>query len=436
MRTILFAAIAAVPAFLSAASSEVVNALTITSTGSAVTISPGTCRIDGKEVQVTAPTTFDIKPTSPETISDERYILTDEAPVKWAKGTHLKALYAGGTAVPDSLVSGSVIVKTTDGKLLAEGRDYQIDNRWAALARLPNGSIAPKQEVLISYKKGLQRLDAVIVGPDGKVALLQGKPALTCPPLPQAPAGSMHLANIYVLANTQTIEPWQILPVGPAFAEPDAAEETSRSAYVKRTLDKLRAGEPVTIVTWGDSVTCGGDASSTATAYANLFISRLRERFPKSQIKHINAGIGGTNTIQRLVGLTTDVLSHKPDLVTIEFVNDMGFPEDVIRKNYASIFKQIRDANADILLITPHFTMPEMMRCPHPRGPETRETVQLLRKVAEENQVGVADTSRRWAHLEAEGIPYGVLLVNGINHPNDYGHELFVKDLLTFFPAK
>ena len=61
--------------------------------------------------------------------------------------------------------------------------------------------------------------------------------------------------------------------------------------------------------------------------------------------------------------------------------------------------------------------------------------MEFLRKFAAEHQVALADVSRRWEHLEVEGIPYIALLHNGINHPDDRGHELFVKELLTFFPA-
>jgi hypothetical protein len=71
-----------------------------------------------------------------------------------------------------------------------------------------------------------------------------------------------------------------------------------------------------------------------------------------------------------------------------------------------------------------------------PRGGETRSGVAVLQSVAREKGAGVADASRRWAHLEAEGIPYITLLANGINHPDNRGHEMFARELLTFFPTE
>ena len=81
-----------------------------------------------------------------------------------------------------------------------------------------------------------------------------------------------------------------------------------------------------------------------------------------------------------------------------------------------------------------NFVMPPWMGHPHPRGKETRSTVEVLRKVCAEQKVALADTSKRWEHLEVEGLPYTTLLVNGINHPDDRGHEMFVADLMAFFP--
>lgn len=278
-------------------------------------------------------------------------------------------------------------------------------------------------------------MDAVVLSPEGNVQVVQGRPDRVCPLVPDVTSGTLVIAHVYMPRFSTSVEPWQIFTVGTPLPEPDSSEIRRRAATVAGTLQKLKAGKPVSIVTWGDSVTVGGDASTPEKAYANLFITRLRERFPQAEITHTNAGIGGSTTDMRLPDLDRDVLQYKPDLVTIEFVNDMPFSCEKIRQNYAKAFEQIRQAGAEIIMITPHFTMPEWMGHPHPRGLETRPAVECLRRFAKEMNVPVSDTSKRWEHLESEGIPYEIFLRNGINHPDDRGHELFVKDLLSFFPA-
>ena len=88
---------------------------------------------------------------------------------------------------------------------------------------------------------------------------------------------------------------------------------------------------------------------------------------------------------------------------------------------------------AEVILITPHFTMPGMMGFKHLREKEKRGYVLNLRRYAEEHGLAVADASARWEHLWKEGIPYVTLLRNGINHPDDRGHALFADELMKCF---
>jgi lysophospholipase L1-like esterase len=413
---------------------QVISGLEISVTGSTVTVGPGKCVVAGKTVEVPRSVSFLVEPAGSVSVVDEAHRISSEKPVAWSRGTRPKGLIAGGTALPGCLVPGSVVIKAPDGSAMEKDKDYYLDDTWAGIARLDGGRLTTDSQVLISYRVGQMRIDAIMVGADGRVSLVQGKPKRNTPLSPVEVPGAMKLAQVFMPYNATRVEPWQVFVIGEAFREPDAAEMRHRSEVVSTTLAKLRQGENVTIVTWGDSVTAGGDASRPELAYAPLFITRLKERFPNAQIKYVNAGIGGTHTDQRLPALEKEVLAHKPDLVTIEFVNDMGFDADHLRRNYGSIVTQLRGAGAEIILITPHFTMPEWMKHPHPRGAETRPAVGILREFAKEAGIGLADTSKRWEHLEQDGLPYTALLENGINHPDDRGHELFVKDLMTFFP--
>ena len=38
-----------------------------------------------------------------------------------------------------------------------------------------------------------------------------------------------------------------------------------------------------------------------------------------------------------------------------------------------------------------------------------------------------------WAGLESIGVPYEILLRNGINHPEDRGHRFFAEELIRLF---
>lgn len=401
-----------------------------------VTVQPGICRIGESTVKVDKPATLTIAASESIPVVDEEYQLTSEPTQMWAGGTHLRGC-TGSTALPDCLVPGTVVVKLKDGSVMEEAKDYRLDTKWAGLSRIEVGRIAADAKVKISYRIGQTRLDGINVAKDGAVSLASGKPAKTCPHPPDASADVLRLANVFVpAARTAVIEPWQVFVISDDYPEPDENATSLRAALVSKTLTKLRRGQAVTIVAWGDSVTAGGEASTPEKAFPQAFATQLGKRFPKAQVKLVNAGIGGTTTSQRLPNLQKDVLSHQPDLVTIEFVNDMGLDEATVRSNLENAFQQIRAAGAEIILCTPHFTMPQWMGHNVPRGKETRPMVKVLKAVASEQSVALADVSARWEHLEKDGLPYTTLLVNGINHPDDRGHELFVKELMTFFPAE
>jgi lysophospholipase L1-like esterase len=402
-----------------------------------VTVPAGDYHVGKQVVHVAKATVFTIDPATSTPARDE-HVLSEDPPKFWFGGTHPDALRAGGTPLPDCLQPGSVVVRLPEGTEMTAGKDYLLDETWAGLSRVDGGRIPKGAKDRIDFAIGQMRLDMIEVDASGNAALRKGTPEMTCPHPPPVEPGAIAIANIFIPYHGSRIENWQVFTIHePAFPEPDRAEMDRRgSTYVPRTLAKLRAGQPVTIVTWGDSVTAGGDASPPDRMFAQRFPAELQKRFPASKITSHNAGIGGTTTEQRLPGLQKEVLDFHPDLVTIEFVNDMGAPEAALKARYAEIFQKVRAGGAEPLLITPHFTMTQWMDRQHPRGKESRPTVALLRKIAAENQVGLADTSNRWAHLDEEGIPYVTLLHNGINHPDNRGHEMFVKDLLSFFPAK
>lgn len=101
-------------------------------------------------------------------------------------------------------------------------------------------------------------------------------------------------------------------------------------------MRKAEAGEPVTIVCIGGSITQGTISSGakdseilksgeipSKRAYADIFFDWWRERFPDTEFNFVNAGIGGTDSYLGVHRLEQDVLKHEPDLVLVEFsVND------------------------------------------------------------------------------------------------------------------
>ncbi|MCX7600283.1 MAG: SGNH/GDSL hydrolase family protein [Armatimonadetes bacterium] len=170
-------------------------------------------------------------------------------------------------------------------------------------------------------------------------------------------------------------------------------------------------------------------------AFPWSFARALREKYPQASVKLVNAGIGGTSTAGRLANFDAEVLAHRPDLVTIEFVNDCGLPAETLLNNWRQAIQRTKATGADVIVVTPHLVMPPWMGWTYEDmwRLDNREAVELMRQVARETGAGLADVSRRWDHLCQEGPSCVTLLWNGINHPDNRGHELFVRELMTFF---
>ena len=242
----------------------------------------------------------------------------------------------------------------------------------------------------------------------------------------------MALANLFFDYRAEKITDNEIFVIGRPFPKESPEACQAKAALVPGARKRLAEGGTLKIGFWGDSVTCGADVDKK-DSYVESFIRELKQTYPKATIDYFNAGIDGSSTGGRLPNLQKDVLDQKPDLVIIEFVNDMGYSPEVMQKHYGEAIDKIRAIGAEVILVTPHFTMPAWMGFEGSRGKENRAACLELKKIAQQKQTGLADASRRWEYLAEEGLPYVTLLFNGINHPDARGHQLFVEELMMHF---
>lgn len=402
----------------------------------ALKVDSGACSIDGRSVTIPAPVVLDEVPVPSVPVVGERAVLTDDPPRSFDHGTRLKGLISDVTTLPGALDPASLKVWSAAAPprtAYLPGVDYLVSPEWGEISRKPGGHITAGQPVFVDYRVRQLRLDTVEVTDAGKVELKRGTPSVTAPSPAAVDTGCLPLTHVFLSYGADRLDRSAVFPIGPAFPPPTEAERKAMELSVARTRARLQSNGKVTIVFWGDSVTAGGSASTPAKRFPDLVAAGLREEFKGATVNLVNAGIGGSNIDERLPSLQNDVLSHHPDLVVVEFVNDMGLSPATIRKDYTQAIRELKASGSEVILTTPHFTMPEMMkiRTLHDRDP--RPGVAVLREVAREQNVGLADVSRRWEHLAVEGTPYVALLYNGINHPDDRGHEIYAKSIEAFF---
>ena len=378
-----------------------------------------------------------------ETVANERY---DKLPdfdtvtkAGWRKGVRLTGVVAEECTMQGSLDPSSLVVRTSvapGAAPLRKGVDYEADLDAGTVGRLPGGSLAPDQPVLISYRYGRQRIDSIVLLPNQNVLLRPGTPHTVTPAPPPLANGEKRLANLLISGRDSALRPENLFPVlEAAYPEPPRNGPPIAERRLPKTLAKLQAGEPVKILAWGDSVT-------TYQRYQTMFVERLRQRFPRARIELITEAWGGRNTGSYLKeppgsehNYQEKVLAPKPDLIISEFVNDASLNERQVEERYSGLLADFEKIGAEWIILTPHYVRPDWMGLTRQRDidDDPRPYVKGLRAFAEQHPVALADASRRYGRLWRQGIPYLTLMENNINHPNIFGHSLFADSLIALF---
>jgi len=386
---------------------------------------------------------FQIAPPPVKSVTDERISalpLRDGKKQGFGKKVKLNAVRACECSVNGALDRASVKVRDEAGVVYAADRDYLIDPKgWASIESVQGGRLGTNRAVLVSYSYRQQRIDSVVRTADGKLALRVGVASTMLPQPAELQPGDERLVNVWVNAATDSLTDENLYPVLEAVAARPSGVSAERVA--PKTLAKLKAGEKVKILAWGDSVT-DGSYLPLAQRWQGQFVGRLRARFPKAQIELVSNGWGGRNS-RSFLNLPENhpfcyertVLGAKPDLIVSEFVNDCGIPEKDVEGVYAKYLADFRSIGAEWIVLTPHYTRPDWMRFSSAKGNDNdpRGYVKGLRTFAGRQGIGLADAARRWGHLWREGVPYQTLFCNDINHPDATGMGFFADALMALF---
>jgi len=396
-----------------------------------VRIPKGEWKIGGRSYLVESDRILPVKPATRVRVTGEEHVLSGDPVRRWTGGTILRGSLGpfAPTRLPLAVDPASVVVRSATGggaAVYRPGTDYAFDAEYGGLARNPEGGIPEGERVLVDYDHYYARIDGIDLLPDGSVAVSEGEPVKACPLAPSPPPDAVRLANLFIPFRCEAIVPGSIHPV--PTAKQGRVEEVplffTGAEFLSRFRAKLRAGEDVTVVFLGDSVTVGGDATTPGLSFVGRFEGELRRIFPDAGLRVVNAGVGGTNSDDGLKRLERDVQAHQPDLVVVEYVNDMGFPPEKIRANYGLLLTRLGEAGTeDSILLTPHLVRPAWMG-------GFAEAAQALREVAFERQAALGDVAASWTALADLGVPYESLLANGINHPDDRGHWIYAQVLL------
>ncbi len=350
----------------------------------------------------------------------------------WAfkKGHRPAGVSADECTVKGALIEELTQVCTVDGRRLVPWRDFRVDPEWGVVGLLPE---APRGPVRLSYSYVAMRLDSMVES-GGRVERRYGEPHLCRPKPPPLDDGERRIENILVSQDGEEHFPITTDASSAPRTRPNAEYTTPN------TLARLRAGEPVTILAWGDSVT---EASYLPEddRWQSQFVRRLRRAFPNCDITLLSNGWGG-RCLRDFLGepagspynFAEKIAGSKADLVISELCNDAFSPAGEVESGYRHVLEEFRSRGIEWAMLTPHYFRRDWMGLSAQTDcdDDPRPYTAFLRRFAAENGVGLADAALRWGHLWREGIPYETLFRNNINHPDAWGMSFFADSLMDF----
>jgi len=206
--------------------------------------------------------------------------------------------------------------------------------------------------------------------------------------------------------------------------------QPDQSAWLTRSRARLARGGPFKLVAFGDSITAGGEASASGLIFWQRWVAYLQGRYALARLTAVNGATGGDSTADGLLRLETKVLQENPDLVLIGFgMNDHnrgGVAPAQFADNLRTLIARIRARTAAEIILFSAFP-------PHPEWAFGSQRMEVYAAhtaaVAAETGCAYADVYHNWQARAQRKKPED-FLGNNINHPNDYGHDIYHRVFL------
>lgn len=214
----------------------------------------------------------------------------------------------------------------------------------------------------------------------------------------------------------------------------------SPRTYLREIVEQLNVHWPnnrvVNVVCHGHSVPAGYFATpmvDTFNAYPHLLHLGLKERFPFAVINVIVTAIGGEPSPRGAERFGSEVLCHRPDVVTIDYgLTDMSVGLEEAKKAWRSMIEKSLDREVKVLLLTPTLEVSGLVDPAGAGWAGLEKRGEQIRALASEYEVGLVDSLAAFeAHVQSGGDLTDLL--SWPNHPNRKGHEIVATGILRWF---
>ncbi len=211
--------------------------------------------------------------------------------------------------------------------------------------------------------------------------------------------------------------------------------------YLSGLCDEMAVCWPnnriVNIVCHGHSVPAGYFATpfvNTFSAYPHLLHRMIKERFPFAVVNVLVTAIGGEESGSGAARFERDVLTHNPDVVTIDYgLNDRGIGLEKAKTAWEQMIDAALNRGKKVILLTPSWDNTYYLKNDDWYALEKHRD-QII-GLADAYSVGLADSFAAFEkHVQEESDLVAYLA--HVNHPTEKGHALIAQELAKYFVAR
>lgn len=218
------------------------------------------------------------------------------------------------------------------------------------------------------------------------------------------------------------------------YGQSEISVDTAYLSSIKTELQKERPkNRNINLVFHGHSGPAGfgnNHQVHTLEAYPNLVLKKLKAIYPLAVINIIVTAIGGENSVSGAKRFESEVLTHKPDVVVIDYTgNDTGTGLEKSKESWETMIKLALKNDVKVILVTPG--VDQRIDINAPDNPYQQHALQV-RALAAKYHVGIADPFSIFQKMNKKPDFVNNYMAS-INHFNEKGHEIYATEIFKWF---
>ena len=204
-------------------------------------------------------------------------------------------------------------------------------------------------------------------------------------------------------------------------------DDKTSTVFLSKFTSKLENGSQFTIVSSGNSIAAGAEASSIQLRYQNRWVDYLKALYPKANINLQEASMPGYTSREAITNWEAYVGKKNPDLVLLGWGMNEGNVGGMSPAEYQNnLIKLVQLAkgqnNAEVIIYSCFRPNDNWHYAGHSMNLYT-EAAKKAAEIANCAYVNVYDIFEKVFARKDQAS----LLSNNINHPNNFGHWLYFQ---------